>query len=68
MQQPRVPHVCRISWCDTSLSGTELNDGIQFAANVASRVMTTLIGKFESIFPNAKKPWYQTTNDEDAPK
>jgi hypothetical protein len=55
--------------CDTSLSGTELNDEIHFAANVASRVMTTLIGKYESIFPSAKKPWYKPTDDdEDAPK
>jgi hypothetical protein len=54
--------------CDTSFSGADLNDEIHFAANVASRVMMTLIGKYESIFPSAKKPWYQTTDDEDAPK
>jgi hypothetical protein len=53
--------------CDTSLSGAELDAEIHFAANVASRVMTTLIGKYESIFPTAKKPWYKDT-DEDAPK
>jgi hypothetical protein len=32
------------------------------------RVMTTLKEKYESIFPSAKKPWYQTADDEDAPK
>ncbi len=52
---------------DDALSGQELTDEIHFAANVASRVMTTLISKYESIFPAAKKPWYQA-NDEDAPK
>lgn len=54
--------------CDTSLSGAELDAEIHFAANVASRVMTTLIGKYESIFPQRKEPWYQPTDDEDAPK
>jgi hypothetical protein len=54
--------------CDTSLSGAGLNDEIYFAANVASRVMTTLIGKYESIFPSAKKPWCTATEDEDVPK
>lgn len=50
--------------CDTSLSGADLNAEIHFAANVASRVMTTLIAKYESIFPSAKKPWYQDNEDE----
>jgi len=52
---------------DTPLSGTELNDEIHYATNVASRVMTMLIGKYESIFPSAKKPWYQD-NEEVVPK
>ena len=34
----------------------------------ASRVITTLIGKYESIFPSPKKPWHKPTDDEDAPK
>ena len=54
--------------CDTSLSGAELNDEIHFAANVASPVMPSLIGKYESIFPQRKEPWYTTADDEDAPK
>ena len=33
----------------------------------ASRVMTTLIEKYEPIFPSAKKPWYRD-NEEDVQK
>ena len=54
--------------CDTSLSGADLDAEIHFAANVANRVMTTLIGKYESIFPQREEPWYTTVDDEDAPK
>jgi hypothetical protein len=54
--------------CDTSLSGADLDAEIHFAANVANRVMTTLIGKYESIFPQREEPWYTTVDDEDSPK
>ena len=54
--------------CDTSLSGAELDAEIHFAANIASRGMTTLIEKYESIFPQQKEPLYQTTDNKDAPK
>ena len=54
--------------CDTSFSGAELDAEIHFAANVASRVMTALIGKYASIFPQRKEPWYKSSDDEDAPK
>lgn len=50
------------------MSGAELDAEIHFAANVASRVMTALIGKYESIFPQRKEPWYKSTDDEDVPK
>jgi hypothetical protein len=52
---------------DESLAGQELSDEIQFAAQIASRVMSTLIGKYETIFPQRKEPWYQP-NDDDTPK
>ena len=51
-----------------STSDVDLNEEIHFAANVASRVMTALIAKYESIFPQRKEPWYTTADDEDAPK
>lgn len=54
--------------CDTSLSGADLDAEIHFAANVASRVMTTLIGKYEAIFPQRKEPWYKATDDKDVQK
>jgi hypothetical protein len=54
---------------NTTRAGIELNQEIDFAATVASRVMSALVGKFESIFPQMKQPWYTVTEDgEDVPK
>jgi hypothetical protein len=54
---------------DTTQSGIELNEEINFAATVAGRIMSTLIGRFESIFPQTKQPWYTVTEEgEDVPK
>jgi hypothetical protein len=30
--------------------------------------MTALVGEYELIFPQRKKPWYKVADDEDAPK
>jgi hypothetical protein len=49
---------------DNSLSGQDLTNEIHFAASVASRVMTALIGKYGSIFPQRKEPWYQASEED----
>lgn len=53
---------------DTSTSGVQLDEEIQFAVSIASRVMGTVVQRYESIFPQRREPWYRTTEDEDVPK
>jgi len=45
----------------------ELNDEIEYAAYLASRVMSSLIARREGLFPQKREPWYQPT-DEDVPR
>jgi hypothetical protein len=53
---------------DTSTSGSDFNDEIGFAINLASRVMGTLVQRYESSFPRRKEPWYRAIEDEDVRK
>jgi hypothetical protein len=48
---------------DPSLSDQDLNQEIEFAAYVASRVLGKVMTRFESIFPQRKEPWYQANNE-----
>ena len=52
---------------DKSTSHPELDREIDFAAHLASRVLSALMSKREGIFPQRREPWYQPS-DEDAPK
>ena len=52
---------------DTMLSEPSLNEEIEFAVQVAQRVLMNLMTRFESIFPQRKEPWYQATG-EDSPE
>jgi hypothetical protein len=52
---------------DQGLSGRQLDSEIEFAANLAGRVLSYLIRHNEAIFPRRKEPWYQPT-EEDQPK
>jgi len=45
----------------------ELDEEIDFAANLAGRVLSHLISRRGGIFPQRREPWYQP-NDEDVPK
>jgi hypothetical protein len=49
------------------LSHQELDHEIDYAAGLASRVLSQLMAKKEGIFPQKKVPWYQP-DGEDAPK
>jgi hypothetical protein len=48
-------------------SSVDLDREIEYAAHLAGRVVSKLVGRHESIFPSRKGPWYQP-NDEDMPK
>ena len=52
---------------DEKLSNHELDAEIDYAAHLASRVLSRLISREEGIFPQKRVPWYQP-NDEDVPK
>jgi hypothetical protein len=52
---------------DEKLSHQELNHEIDYAAGLASRVLSRLMAKKKGIFPQKKVPWYQP-DGEDAPK
>jgi hypothetical protein len=52
---------------DTMLSEQGLNEEIEFAVQVAQRVLMNLMTRFEAIFPQRKEPWYQAT-EEDSPE
>jgi hypothetical protein len=52
---------------DNSTSCADLDEETHFAANVASRVMTTLISKYESLSSRARKsPGYKDTEEDAA--
>ena len=44
---------------DPKLCEQDLTVEIEFAANVANRVLSKLMTKYETIFPQKKEPWYQ---------
>jgi hypothetical protein len=52
---------------DSGASDHDLETEIDYAAHLAGRVLAKLVSKNRSIFPNAKKPWYQP-DGEDQPK
>jgi len=52
---------------DEKLSHQELDHEIDYAAGLASRVLSRRMAKKEGIFPQKKVPWYQP-DGEDAPK
>ncbi len=52
---------------DDKLSDQEMNEEIAFAAYIAGRVLSKLMTKNETIFPQRKEPWYQA-NKEDVRK
>jgi len=49
---------------DEKLSHQELDHEIDYAAGLASRVLSRLMAKKEGIFPQKKVPWYQPTEDD----
>ena len=48
-------------------SHRELDVEVDFAAYVASRVLSAVLSKHESLFPKKRVPWYHPM-DEDIPK
>jgi hypothetical protein len=52
---------------DARISGSALDQEIDFAAHVADRVLARLMRANEVMFPQKKEPWYQP-DDEDHPK
>ncbi|HWY70453.1 MAG TPA: hypothetical protein VNX88_17430 [Terriglobales bacterium] len=49
---------------DARNSNCELDKEIDFAANLARRVLSTLMKLSPSIFPSRKEPWYKATNED----
>ena len=52
---------------DARNSNSELEKEIDFAAQVAKRVLSTVMKLSPSIFPSRKQPWY-TATEEDHPE
>ncbi len=52
---------------DEKVSAMDLEREIEYAAHLASRVLSKLISFRPGIFPSKKEPWFQA-NDEDVPK
>jgi hypothetical protein len=52
---------------DSKISGPGLDQEIDFAAHVASRVLARLVRLNEVMFPQRKEPWY-AADGEDQPK
>jgi len=48
-------------------SDPEMDREIDFAAYVASRVLSVLVGKKSGLFPSKRTAWYQP-NEEDVPQ
>jgi hypothetical protein len=42
----------------------ELRAEIEYAAHLAGRVLSLLVGYHEAIFPRRKEPWYQATYED----
>ena len=51
----------------STASDRDLKHEIEHAAHVAVRVLSHLISRKPSVFPQTKKPWYQP-NGEDQPE
>jgi hypothetical protein len=49
----------------TTASNTDLEREIEHAAYLAGRVFARLVSSYASIFPNAKKPWYQPDGEDE---
>jgi hypothetical protein len=52
---------------DSSLSEVDLDREIDYAAHLASRVLSRLSQRSPELFPSKKQPWY-AVNDEDVPQ
>jgi len=48
-------------------SEMDLENEIAYAAHLANKVLSALIGKQENLFPSRTVPWYQPS-EEDRPK
>jgi hypothetical protein len=66
-----IPAIRTAKWSgrssDSTANNVDLEREIEHAAYLAGRVFACLVSKHPSIFPNAKKPWYQP-DDEEEPK
>jgi len=51
---------------DSATSNCELEKEIEYAARVAQRVFAALIKECPSIFPQARRPWYKPTAEDQA--
>ena len=52
---------------DNTTAHPDLDREIEYATFPASKVMSSLVAKRESLFPQKHTPWYQPS-DEDVPK
>ena len=50
---------------DSTASNMDLEREIEHAAYLAGRVFARLVSKHPSIFPNAKKAWYQPSGEDE---
>ena len=49
---------------DARNSNSELDKEIDFAAQVAQRVLSAVMKLSPSIFPSRKQPWYKATSED----
>ena len=49
---------------DRGTANPELDREIEYAAYLASRVMSSLVSRRESLFPQKREPWYQPRNED----
>jgi hypothetical protein len=49
---------------ESTASNTDLEREIEHAAFLAGRVFAKLVASHPSIYPNAKKPWYQPDGED----
>jgi len=47
---------------DKNTADPELNQEIRYAAHLAGSVLSSLMSKRESIFPQKREPWYQPSD------
>lgn len=52
---------------DPHLSNKDLEKEIDYAIGLAHSLLSKLLSKHDSLFPQKKEPWYQAT-DEDIPQ